>query len=85
MPCAHLVLKEEMRSSLDMPTFCEYGNCQNLASSAFNGYCNKYHWLRAQIKEKKDEMRKLEAEIRSLELQIQEDERFDRLRRGLPT
>ena len=41
--------------------------------------------IRAQIKERKEEIRRLEAEIRALELQIQEDERMDRLRRGLPT
>jgi hypothetical protein len=27
--------------------FCDYKNCQNLASSTFGGYCNQYHLDRA--------------------------------------
>jgi len=27
-----------------MPEFCNYRNCQNLASSSFQGYCNKEHF-----------------------------------------
>jgi hypothetical protein len=30
-----------------MPSFCEYRNCHNLASSTFMGYCNEYHMNRA--------------------------------------
>ena len=30
-----------------MPSFCEYRNCQNLASSTYGGYCNEYHLNRA--------------------------------------
>lgn len=31
-----------------MPSFCEYRNCHNLASSTWSGYCNEVHFLRAQ-------------------------------------
>ena len=27
-----------------MPQFCKYRNCHNLASSTFQGYCNKEHF-----------------------------------------
>lgn len=29
-----------------MPSFCEYRNCHNLASSTFLGYCNEQHMNR---------------------------------------
>jgi hypothetical protein len=27
-----------------MPEFCRYGNCHNLASFSYQGYCNKDHF-----------------------------------------
>ena len=30
-----------------MPSFCNYLNCHNLASSTYQGYCNEYHMKRA--------------------------------------
>jgi hypothetical protein len=30
-----------------MPSFCNYMNCHNLASSSYQGYCNQNHFERA--------------------------------------
>lgn len=30
-----------------MPSFCNYMNCHNLASTTYQGYCNEYHMKRA--------------------------------------
>jgi uncharacterized protein (DUF1499 family) len=30
-----------------MPSFCNYMNCHNLASSTYHGYCDEYHMKRA--------------------------------------
>jgi 5-bromo-4-chloroindolyl phosphate hydrolysis protein len=50
-----------------MPSFCEYKNCHNLASSTWNGYCNEYHFLRAQLEDAKERVRQLEEKIKKLQ------------------
>jgi hypothetical protein len=34
-----------------MPEFCNYGNCHNLGSSTYQGYCNEDHMKRAPERE----------------------------------
>lgn len=43
-----------------MPSFCNYRNCHNLASSTYAGYCNQYHYDRAQILELKERIKAIE-------------------------
>jgi hypothetical protein len=65
-----------------MPSFCDYRNCQNLASSSFGGFCSLYHFKRGQILVKRQQIAKLETEIKQLEEQIRTDELQDRKRFG---
>ena len=50
-----------------MPSLCNYGMCHNLGSSTYLGYCNEYHMKRAQIREVKEQLAKLEKDVRLLE------------------
>jgi hypothetical protein len=34
-----------------MPEFCKYGNCHNLGSSTYQGYCNEYHFKKGPERE----------------------------------
>ena len=34
-----------------MPSFCKYGNCHNLGSSTYQGYCNAEHLKRGPERE----------------------------------
>lgn len=43
-----------------MPSFCDYKNCHNLASSTYGGYCNEYHYDRAKIQELKERIKSIE-------------------------
>lgn len=47
-----------------MPSFCEYRNCHNLASSTWGGYCNEYHFLRAQLLEAKEKVKEVEEKLK---------------------
>ena len=47
-----------------MPSFCEYRNCHNLASSTWMGYCNEYHFQRAQLQEAKERVKQLEEAMK---------------------
>jgi len=46
-----------------MPSFCEYRNCHNLASSTYMGYCNQYHYERAQILALKEKLKVKEESL----------------------
>jgi hypothetical protein len=49
-----------------MPSFCEYLNCHNLASSSFGGYCNEYHMKRAEEIKPLQKIMEERPEIKSL-------------------
>jgi hypothetical protein len=49
-----------------MPRFCDYKNCHNLASSTYRGYCNEYHFNRAMLEEKKEEIKRLEELVKTV-------------------
>jgi hypothetical protein len=50
-----------------MPSFCDYRNCHNLASSTWFGYCNENHYTRAQLDEAKERVKHLEEIIKKKE------------------
>jgi hypothetical protein len=50
-----------------MPSFCEYRNCHNLASSTWSGYCNENHYNRAQLDEAKEHLRLLKEKMKKKE------------------
>lgn len=52
-----------------MPSFCEYRNCHNLASSTWSGYCNQNHFERAMLQEAKERVQQLEETIKKREQQ----------------
>ena len=50
-----------------MPSFCNYRNCHNLASSTWSGYCNQNHYDRAMLLEAKEEVQRLEEQLKKKE------------------
>ena len=46
-----------------MPSFCQYRMCHNLASSNYQGYCNKDHHTRGKILEFKEQISTLNATV----------------------
>lgn len=49
-----------------MPSFCNYRNCHNLASSTYLGYCNEYHMKRAKEIEPLEKILEEHPEVKSL-------------------
>lgn len=45
-----------------MPSFCDYKNCHNLASSTYQGYCNAEHLNRALQMEPRTDFQKFKEE-----------------------
>jgi hypothetical protein len=58
-----------------MPSLCNYGMCHNLGSSTYQGYCNEYHMKRAKLLEMKEQVSKLEEELRLLNAPVKETQK----------
>lgn len=57
-----------------MPSFCDYRNCHNLASSTWSGYCNQNHYERAQLEEAKERVKQLEEAIKKRQEEVKKKE-----------